>query len=146
MKLPPNHDSHSGYDEEDPEHDCRCHLKAGVQPVAHARDGVDRRDAAVDPFMEPHVEPRERTPEEDLQDAEHHHCHAYGFHTSTIGLTSPKIEVNPDSRSFAELLIDCEEVRTLRAVLVGMLRRPRPVAFGGQISSGKGDQYAVAGH
>ena len=29
---------------------------------------------------------------------------------------------NPKTRAFAELLIDCEEDRTRRAVLVGMLR------------------------
>jgi hypothetical protein len=28
----------------------------------------------------------------------------------------------PQNREFAELLIDCEQDRTLRAVLVGMLR------------------------
>jgi hypothetical protein len=29
---------------------------------------------------------------------------------------------HPETRAFAELLIDCEEDRMLRAVLVGMLR------------------------
>jgi hypothetical protein len=32
----------------------------------------------------------------------------------------------PQSWTFAELLIDCEEDRTLRRVLVGMLREGRP--------------------
>jgi hypothetical protein len=37
----------------------------------------------------------------------------------------------PESREFAELLIDCEEDRTLRAVLVGILRESDRTAKGG---------------
>jgi hypothetical protein len=36
----------------------------------------------------------------------------------------------PKSRAFAELLIDCEEDRTLRALLVGMLRIGWTTAIG----------------
>ena len=37
---------------------------------------------------------------------------------------------HPESRAFAELLIDCEKDRTLRAVLVGMLREAAKVRRG----------------
>jgi hypothetical protein len=40
---------------------------------------------------------------------------------ATCFLPAP-IGGNPRTRTFAELLIDCEEDRTLKAVLVGMLR------------------------
>jgi hypothetical protein len=40
----------------------------------------------------------------------------------------------PESRGFAELLIDCEEDRTLPAVLVGMLRGGRQTSLRGRFN------------
>jgi len=50
--------------------------------------------------------------------------------SSCCGLRSHRrdrlVRGNPATRTFAELLIDCEEVHTLRAVHVGMLREDEP--------------------
>jgi hypothetical protein len=48
--------------------------------------------------------------------------HVLCFPTSTEPTESESSEATPPSRTFAELVIDCEEDRTLRAVLVAMLR------------------------
>ena len=51
---------------------------------------------------------------------------------------------NPKTRNFGELLIDCDEDRTLRAVLVGMLRLDEADALfgsGTEVHNGH-DRYA----
>jgi hypothetical protein len=52
-----------------------------------------------------------------------------GFQVATLSVGLPR------SRTFAELLIDCEEDRTLLAVLVGMLREAdrEPERLGGRV-------------
>jgi hypothetical protein len=55
----------------------------------------------------------------------------YIYHNGQIGTTGPSPRArgsywsNPETRAFGELLIDCEEDRALRAVLVAMLRDAR---------------------
>ena len=45
--------------------------------------------------------------------------------TSSRDMAGRDQEANPTAWTFAELLSDCEEDRTLRAVLVGMLREAK---------------------
>jgi hypothetical protein len=53
---------------------------------------------------------------------------------------------NPKTRTFAELLIDCEEDRTLRAVLVGMLREADPAQIQMAAHSDCGKPMVAVGH
>jgi len=78
---------------------------------------IDRNGSCLTPTP-CHIEPTVRTHVQHLRAK----C---GVHSRTDLVRVERIGEfwgNPQSRAFAELLIDCEEDRTLRAVLVGMLR------------------------
>src|SRR4029450_12201166 len=77
MELSPRHDNQSSDEKQQSEEDGRNPLGARFQTVPHARKRIDLRCTAV----EPHVELGESSWEQELGDAEDHHCSSHGLHT-----------------------------------------------------------------
>jgi hypothetical protein len=90
----------------------RHHTLSAVRNLPAAFAG-----AALHPIDSPR--PRRPEPSRWLGEEQDHSCN--GARTGPRGRRWTGHRVEPNT-TFAELLIDCEEDRTLRAVLVGMLR------------------------